>query len=32
MSGREFDEHLENEGWMEVEEEEDESLSYGKIA
>ena len=31
MSAQEFDEHLENEGWMEDEEDENESLTFGKI-
>ena len=30
MSAREFDEHLENEGWMEEEDDTNESLTFGK--
>ena len=30
MSAREFDEHLENEGWMEEEDDANESLTFGK--
>ena len=30
MSAREFDEHLENEGWMEEEDDANESLTLGK--
>ena len=29
MSAREFDEHLENEGWMEEEDDANESLTFG---
>ena len=29
MSAREFDEHLENEGWMEDEDDGNESLTFG---
>ena len=30
MSAREFDQHLENEGWMEEEDDANESLTFGK--
>ena len=30
MSAREFDEHLENEGWMEEEDDTNEYLTFGR--